>query len=120
MSKIREIRETEFGNEVLTSDVPVMVDFFAPWCGPCRMLAPALDGIARAYEGRLKVVKVNVDEAPGLASTYGIRGVPTLMFFRNGEVADTIVGLPPAATLRAKLESQAAPAERVGVCGCSA
>lgn len=120
MNGILELKEHEFQHEVVESDLPVLVDFYATWCGPCRMLAPALPGIAKAYEGRLKVVKVNVDEAPQLATDYGVRGVPTLMFFKNGKAVDTLVGLPSAPALRTKLETHAAPAERVGVCGCSA
>jgi thioredoxin 1 len=120
MNGVKELKKYEFQNEVLESDLPVMVDFFAPWCGPCKMLAPALAGIAKAYEGRLKVVKVNVDEARQLAADYGVHGVPTLMFFKNGKPEDSVVGLPSAAALRTKLETCAAPPERVGVCGCSA
>jgi thioredoxin 1 len=120
MNGVKEIREADFQNEALASDVPVMVDFYAPWCGPCKMLAPALEGIAKAYEGRLKVIKVNVDEAQDLAVEYRVRGVPTLMFFKDGKAVETLVGLPAPAALRAKLESVAAKAERVGVCGCSA
>ena len=120
MSAIKELQESDFTGEVLESDLPVLVDFFAPWCGPCRALAPALEGIAKSYDGRLKVVKVNVDDAPELAVKYRIRGVPTLMFFRGGEPADTLVGLPPADVLRQKLEAFAASPDRVGVCGCSA
>ncbi len=120
MSGVREIQDGEFQEEVLGSELPVMVDFYAPWCGPCKLLAPALAGIAKAYDGRLKVVKVNVDTAPQLATDYRVRGVPTLMFFKNGKAADTVVGVPSAATLRDKLEAHAASPERVGVCGCSA
>ena len=120
MNGVKETREADFQNEVLDSDLPVLVDFFAPWCGPCRALAPVLEGVATTYNGRLKVAKVNVDGAQQLAVDYRIQGVPTLMFFKNGEAADTIVGLPPAGALRAKLDSIAAPLVQVGVCGCSA
>ena len=120
MNEVMEIQEADFQNEVLDSDVPVLVDFFAPWCGPCRALAPALEGVAKTYDGRLKVVKVNVDEAQELTANYRIQGVPTLMFFKDGKVVDTVVGLPPASALREKLEAVAAPARRVGVCGCCA
>lgn len=108
MNGVKEIREADFQKEVLESKLPVLVDFFAPWCGPCRALAPALEGIAKAYDGRLKVVKVNVDDATVLAAGYRIRGVPTLMFFKGGDVADTVVGLPSAGVLRAKLDAVAA------------
>jgi len=120
MNGVKEIQEAGFQDEVLDSQVPVLVDFFAPWCGPCRALAPALEGVAKTYEGRLKVVKVNVDDAQQLAASHRIRGVPTLMFFKDGEVVDTVVGLPTASALREKLEAVAAPSTRVGVCGCSA
>jgi len=120
MNGVKELQETDFQKEVLDSDMPVLVDFFAPWCGPCRALAPALEGVAKTYDGRLKVVKVNVDDAQQLAANYRIRGVPTLMFFKDGEVVDTIVGLPPANALRAKLDAVVASPTRVGVCGCSA
>ena len=120
MNGVKEIQEADFGAEVIESKVPVLVDFFAPWCGPCRALAPALEGIAKAYEGRLKVVKVNVDDSPGLAETYRIRGVPTLLAFRRGEVVEQIVGLPSPAVLKQKLDAIAAPPARVGSCGCCA
>jgi thioredoxin 1 len=120
MSGVKELRETEFHTEVLESDVPVVVDFFAPWCGPCKMLAPVLEGVAKTYDGRLKVVKVNVDDSPRLAADYRIRGVPTLMFFKYGKAVDTVVGLPSASALREKLEAVAVSPMRVGVCGCSA
>jgi len=120
MNGVKELREAEFQAEVLDSDVPVLVDFFAPWCGPCRALAPALEGVAKTYDGRLKVVKVNVDDAQQLAANYRIRGVPTLMFFKDGKLADTIVGLPSANILRVKLDAIVASPTRVGVCGCSA
>jgi thioredoxin 1 len=120
MSKVKELRETEFNGEVIESDVPVVVDFYAPWCGPCKMLAPVLEGVAKTYDGRLKVVKINVDDAPRLATDYRIRGVPTLMFFKDGKSVDTVVGLPSAGALREKLEAVAISPTRVGVCGCSA
>jgi len=120
MNGVHEISEVDFKKEVLEAEVPVLADFFAPWCGPCRTLAPALEGVAKSYEGRLKVVKVNVDEAPQLAAGYRIRGVPTLILFKGGKVVDSIVGLPSAGALRAKLDAVTAAPERVGVCGCSA
>ena len=120
MNGVKEVQEADFQKEVLDADMPVLADFFAPWCGPCRALAPALEGIAKTYDGRLKVVKVNVDDAQQLAAGYRIRGVPTLMFFKNGKVVDTVVGLPTASALRAKLDAIAAAPMRVGVCGCNA
>lgn len=120
MNGVKEIQEAEFEREVIDSGLPVLVDVYAPWCGPCRALAPALEGVAKAYDGRLKVVKVNVDNAPRLAAQYRIRGVPSLLFFRGGQLVDTVVGLPPGNVLRAKLDAVAASPNRVGVCGCSA
>ena len=120
MNGVKELQEAEFQTEVLDSDVPVLVDFFAPWCGPCQVLAPALEGVAKTYDGRLKVVKVNVEGAQQLAAGYRIRGVPTLMFFKDGKAVDTVVGLPSASDLRAKLDAVAVSPRRVGVCGCSA
>ncbi|RUM89000.1 MAG: thioredoxin [Thermovibrio sp.] len=94
----QEIRTVdEFEREVLQSDIPVLVDFWAPWCGPCRMLAPTIDELAQEYEGKIKVVKVNTDELPMVAMQYGIRGIPTVMLFVNGEPVDVKVGLQPKA-----------------------
>jgi thioredoxin 1 len=114
MKEVKQIAEVEFQKEVIDSDMPVLVDFFAPWCGPCRALAPALEAAAATYSGRLKVVKVNVDDAQGLAAGYRIRGVPTLMFFKEGEAVDSIVGLPPASALRSKLDAFAMSTAPVG------
>jgi len=100
-------REEEFKRHVLESDLPVLVDFFAPWCGPCRALAPALEDIANAYAGRVNVVKVNVDNSPDLASKFNVSGVPTLKIFKAGQDVDTIIGLPPLSTLRRKLDAVA-------------
>ena len=108
MNGVREITEASFQSEVLASNQPVLVDFFAPWCGPCKMLAPALEGIAKNYAGRIKVVKVNVDEATDLAAHYRIQGVPTLLIFQDGKPVDIMVSLPPAKTLLAKLDAVAA------------
>lgn len=119
MNSVTTIQEADFQNDVLEADRPVLVDFFATWCGPCRALAPVLDAVAKAYEGRIKVVKVDVDTAPNLAAHYRIRGVPTMMFFRDGKVVDTIVGMPPASALRAKLDDFAATPAWTGS-SCSA
>jgi thioredoxin len=90
--KIKHVTEATFEHEVLKSPLPVLVDYWAEWCGPCKMIAPALDASADSYEGRLNIAKVNVDESPALPSKYGIRGIPTLMIFKNGQVAATKVG----------------------------
>jgi thioredoxin 1 len=115
MNGVKQIQEGEFKGEVLESGTPVLVDFFAPWCGPCRALAPALEGIAKAYEGRLAVVKVNVDEAQRLAGSYRVQAVPTLIIFKDGKAVDTMVGVPSASALRAKLDAVAN--EPAAVCG---
>jgi thioredoxin 1 len=87
----------EFEKEVLQSDIPVLVDFWAPWCGPCRMLTPTIEELSQEYEGKIKIVKVNTDELPMVAMQYGIRGIPTVILFVNGEPADVKVGLQPKA-----------------------
>ena len=89
-----------FEAEVIASEVPVLVDFWATWCGPCRMIAPAVEDIANEYEGRLKVGKINVDEEPDLAKRYGIMSIPTILIFKNGEVANQSIGYVPKDTLK--------------------
>lgn len=89
--------DTDFDAQVLGADVPVLVDFWAPWCGPCRAIAPHLDAIASRVAGTAKIVKVNVDESPAVAAKYGIRSIPNLMVFKDGAVADQLVGNPGAA-----------------------
>ena len=89
------ITNENFESEVMQSQIPVLVDFWASWCGPCKMLAPVVAQIADEYEGRVKVGKVNVDEQPDLAGRYGIASIPTLMLFENGQVKNTSVGFMP-------------------------
>jgi thioredoxin 1 len=98
------VTDSTFKEEVLDNDVPVLVDFWAPWCGPCRMVAPVVDEIADQYDGQIKVVKVNTDENPQIASQYGIRSIPTLMIFKGGQKVDMVVGAVPKATLANTLE----------------
>jgi len=95
MSAVQEITDGSFENEVVNSDVPVLIDFWAPWCAPCRAIAPVVDELAREYSGRLKVVKMNVDDNPLTASRLGVRSIPNLMIFKNGQVKEQIVGAVP-------------------------
>ena len=92
---ISRVTDASFDQDVLKSKVPVLVDFWAEWCGPCRMIAPALEEIAGAMGDKVKIVKLNVDENPGVASKYGIMSIPTLMIFKNGELAARQVGAAP-------------------------
>jgi thioredoxin 1 len=93
--KTIEVTDESFESEVLGSDVPVLVDYWAPWCGPCRMAAPVLEKIADEYEGRLKVCKMNVDENREVASGYRIMSIPTLQLFKDGELVDQVIGVTP-------------------------
>lgn len=104
MSAVANITQETFQAEVLKSSVPVLVDFWAPWCGPCRVVSRVVDEVAQQYEGQLKVVKVNTDEQPGIASHYGIRSIPTLMVFLNGEKMEQVVGAVSKATLDKTIE----------------
>lgn len=103
MSMIK-VETTNFDTEVLASDVPVMVDFWAPWCGPCKMLTPTIEALAAEYEGKVKIVKINVDDNQQLATRFGIRGIPTVLVFKDGEVTSTMVGLQPKEQLMKALD----------------
>ena len=103
MSNALEVNETNFDVEVVKSNTPVLVDFWASWCMPCRMLSPVVDQIAAEFVGSVKVVKVNVDSNPSLAAKFGVRGIPTLIAIKNGEVVDRMVGVQPKNTITSKL-----------------
>jgi len=101
---VLEVNDATFDQEVLRSEQPVLVDFWAVWCGPCKAIGPIVDGIAASYAGKLKVAKVNVDENGGTPSRYGIRGIPTLLFFKGGKVADQVVGYVPQEVIEEKVK----------------
>lgn len=102
------VTDASFKQDVLESEIPVLVDFWAPWCGPCRMVAPVVEEISKQYEGQIKVVKVNTDENPNVASQFGIRSIPTLMIFKGGQRVDMVVGAVPKTTLANTLEKHLA------------
>ncbi|MGC8666660.1 MAG: thioredoxin [Chthonomonadales bacterium] len=104
MSKAQAVTAENFDKEVLQSPIPVLVDFWAVWCGPCRMIAPHVDAVAEEYAGKVKVVKVDTDQEYDIASKYGIMSIPTLLFFKNGQVADQVIGAVPKSVIARKLE----------------
>src|SRR2546423_440055 len=105
---IMTLTQENFAREVLQSGTPVLVDFWAEWCGPCKMIAPVLDELADEYDGRIRTGKVNIDEQQGLAAEYGVRAIPTLLLFDKGQVADQIVGLRSKRDLKASFDRVAA------------
>jgi thioredoxin 1 len=98
-----QITDATFESEVLKSDIPVVVDFWAPWCGPCQMIAPVIEELAAEFDGKVKITKMNTDENI-TASQFGIRGIPTLLIFKQGQVVDSIVGAVPKSIISAKLK----------------
>lgn len=110
MSSVASVSDDTFEQNVLANDLPVLVDFWAPWCGPCRMVGPIVDDIAQEFEGRVAVFKLNTDENPATAGRFGIRSIPTLMVFVGGQAVETVVGAVPKTTLSNVLEKHLAPA----------
>lgn len=102
---VPEVNDANFQSEVLDSAQPVLVDFWAPWCGPCRQIGPVIEQLAGENAGSVKVVKLNVDEAPGSAQSYGVSSIPTLMVFKGGEVVDRFVGVQPKTRLQTAIDN---------------
>lgn len=99
MADIQQVSDSSFDGDVLKAGVPVLIDFWAPWCGPCRAIAPIVEELASEYDGKLKIVKMNVDDNPQTPAQYGVRGIPNLILFKGGEVKQQIVGAVPKAHL---------------------
>ncbi|MCH7735244.1 MAG: thioredoxin [Chloroflexi bacterium] len=104
MAKPQAVTDADFTEEVLNSDLPVLVDFWADWCGPCKMVAPIVEELANDYDGKLKVMKVDVDSSPLTAGTYGIRSIPTLLIFKDGKPVQQVVGAVPKQMLQEKID----------------
>ncbi|RME43702.1 MAG: thioredoxin [Caldilineae bacterium] len=105
MSAPIHVNDNEFEEKVLKSELPVVVDFWAPWCGPCRMVAPILEELAKEYDGKIIVAKVNTDENPNWAMKYGVQGIPTMLFVKNGQIADRIVGAYPKPMIQQRIDN---------------
>jgi len=103
MGNLLELTDANFDQEVLKSDVPVLIDFWAVWCGPCKMVAPVVEDIAKEYDGKLKVAKLDVDNNRQIATNYNIRSIPTIMLFKDGDIAEVMVGAAPKAKILSKI-----------------
>lgn len=106
MGKALHVTDATFEAEVLKSSTPVLVDFWAEWCGPCRMIGPVVEEMAGEYEGKAKITKVDVDSNPQISMKFGIRSIPTLLIFKNGQIVDQIVGAVPKSILKKQLDAQ--------------
>lgn len=104
MAEVLHITDENFDQEILKSDIPAMVDFWAEWCGPCKMIGPIIEELAEEYKGKIKIAKMNVDQNQKTPAKFGIRSIPTLIFFKNGEVVDVIIGAQPKEILKSALE----------------
>jgi thioredoxin 1 len=107
---LNSLTDANFSSEVLESEVPVMVDFYATWCGPCKQLAPIVEKLATEFDGRLKVGKLNIDDSPMTPGQYAVRAVPTIVFFKGGQAVDTLVGFKKEGELRSRIEQLLVPA----------
>jgi thioredoxin 1 len=105
MAEPINVSESSWDEEVINSDLPVMVDFWAEWCGPCKMIAPAIHDLAEEYTGKMNVAKVDIDNAPNIAMKYGIRSIPALIFFKDGQPVDQVVGALPKGALKKRIDS---------------
>ncbi len=105
MAKPVEVNDDTFEAEVVNADIPVVVDFWAVWCGPCRMIAPVVEELAEEYDGKVKFSKLNVDDSPGVSMQYGIRSIPTLLVFKNGKPVDQIVGAVPKREVQKRVDA---------------
>lgn len=106
--KIANLTTDSFKSTISGASTPVLVDFWAPWCGPCKAIAPILEELATELDGKLKITKVNIDEHDAVAVEYGVRAIPTMILFKNGQVAETLVGMMPKAALKAKIATHVA------------
>lgn len=116
MARVNSVTSETFSREVMFSSIPVVVDVYADWCGPCRALAPLLDRYAEMFAGEVKFLKVNADQEPDVAQIYGVQSLPTLLLFKDGQLIDRVVGLPTVPTLTRKLESLTGRPHRISSC----